>query len=90
MARWGRGRFQKWKDEAYEICSEHPDGIPMESILANSKLGERKKPMSVKHGTELLKRDSRFESHYQEKGRYNMTKTSHRKVLQWTVIYGEE
>jgi len=90
MARWGKGRFMLWKDEAYEICSAYPDGISMESILANSKLGERKRPMSVKHGTELLKRDPRFESHYPERGEYNIGKTAHRKVLQWTVIYGEE
>ena len=90
MARWGKGRFQRWKDEAYEICSEHPDGIKMASILANSKLGERKRPMSVRHATQLLMRDSRFESHYPEKGQYDMGKFSHRRVLHWTVIYGEE
>lgn len=90
MARWGKGRFQQWKDEAYEICSAYPDGIPMASILANSKLGERKKPQSVRHGTEMLKRDSRFLSHYPEKGEYDMLGHSFRKVLHWTVIYGEE
>ena len=90
MPRWGKGRFKAWREEALSICSEHPTGISMQSMLANSKLGERQKPQSVRHGTEMLKRDSRFASHYLPTGQYTIVGRSHRRVLQWTVVDDEE
>ena len=90
MARWGKGRFLKWKQEALAICYENPEGIEMESVLANTKLSQRDVPQSVRHGTELLKRDSRFSSFYPMVGRYSIIGRSHRKVLRWTVSDDEE
>jgi hypothetical protein len=90
MARWGKGRFMKWKEEAFAICYQNSGGIEMESILANTELDYQNVPQSVRHGTELLKRDSRFTSFYPPKGRYSIIGRSHRKVLQWTVEDDEE
>jgi len=89
MPRWGKGRFKLWKEEALSLCRENPDGIPMALILDSSRLGSHNIPQSVRHGTEILKRDSRFASHYPEAGQYG-SMIYHRKVLSWTVNDNEE
>ena len=90
MVRWGQGRFKVWKEEALAICRGNPGGIPMAAILANSRLSDKKKPQTVRHGTQMLKRDSRFTSYYPDKGTYDILGHSHRKVLQWMVLDDEE
>jgi len=88
MAKWGKGRFLKFKDRAYDLLKEYPEGLTAEGILDRVSGGWNSKPASVSAATELLKRDSRFAGAYGDVGTVSMI-GNHYKVMIW-VISDEE
>ena len=85
MPRRGKGRYMAWKDMAFEFVQTHPEGVSAERLLDEVHTGfKNRQPATVRQATELLKRDSRFNAYYPDKGSKSLS-GQHYKVLQWVV-----